>query len=257
MRRGFLVSAFVLLAGCVESPRDPGQPQDGAFRPGLQYAGAIALGNAGGQASLELSAPLFPDARVFQQFQDGSVYPSLSGADRDALLDVVYTFEELVPLCAPTHPAIKQQGPGDPPLTQAEIATNYDEVARCAYEDYGAKPYWVPQHVSDVDVCASKLGADWRMPTEADVAAFEESDFAFFQSTLAAQPDLNSFPIHFYYSLDIYVRAGDGELALGNLAPETDHVVPLPVSGAAMNELYLGNGKPIGLRCLRVISPAP
>lgn len=248
MRKNLLVSLFVLAAGCVESPSEPGE-QDGAFHPGLQYAGAIAIGNAG-QPSIELSAPLFPDATVFQMFQDPSAYPSLSDADRDALLDDIRTFEELVPLCAPTHPAIKQQTPGGPPLTQAEIVTNYDEVARCAYEDFGAKPYWVPKHVSDVDICAAKLGADWRLPTEADIAALQESDFAFFEATLAL-PGQDAFPVHFYYSLDAYVRGADGELALGNLAPQTDHVVPLPVSGAAMNELYIGNGKPIGLRCLR------
>ncbi|HVK64073.1 MAG TPA: hypothetical protein VM694_06360 [Polyangium sp.] len=255
MRRGILFSLFVLVAGCAETPGTP-QQQNEAFQPGLQYAGAIATGNAGAPG-IELSAPLFPDARVFQMFQDASVYPALSEAERAALLDDVYTFAQLVPLCAPTHPGIKQQVPGGPPLTQAEIADNYDEVARCAYEDYGAKPYWVPQHVSDVDVCAAKLGEDWRMPTEADVSAFDESDFAFFQATLAAQQGQDSFPLHFYYSLDVYVRADDGALALGNLAPQTDHVVPLPVSGAAMSELYLGNGQPIGLRCLRVESPAP
>ncbi|MDC3954793.1 hypothetical protein [Polyangium jinanense] len=260
MRKGLLVSLFVLIAGCTQGPDEPGpnEPveQDEAFHPGLQYAGAIAIGNAG-QPSIELSAPLFPDSVVFQQFQDASLYPTLSDADRDALLDDIRTFEQLVPLCAATHPAIKQQSPGGPPLTPAEIATNYDEVARCGYEDYGAKPYWVPEHVSDVDICSAKLGDDWRLPTEADVATLQESDFAFFQSTLAAQPGQDEFPVHFYYSLDVYVRGNDGALALGNLAPQTDHVVPLPVSGAAMNELYIGNGKPIGLRCLRLPSPAP
>jgi len=257
MQRGSLVSLFVLLAGCAGGPGAPAEAQGEAeFQPGLQYAGAIGLGQPG-EEHITLSAPLFPDARVFQQFQDGSVYPTLGSAERAALLDDVYTFGDLVPLCAPTYPAIKQQSPGGPPLTPAEIATNYDEVARCAYEVYGAKPYWVPQHVNDVDICALELGEAFRLPTEADVLAFEESDFAFFQVTLADQPGQDTFPIHFYYSLDVYVRGNDGALALGNLAPGTDHVVPLPVSGDAMNELYIGNGRPIGLRCLRVQSPAP
>jgi hypothetical protein len=243
----------MLVAGCGGTVTDP--TGDGTAQSGLQYDGSIVLPPDAAQ-SLELSAPLFPDATVFQQFTDASVYPSLSSADRVALVDDdVRVFEDLLTLCAPTHPQIKLRAANDPPLTAAEIAANYDEVARCAYEEYGAKPYWVPHHVDDVDVCARKLGEGWRLPTEADVAAWQENDFEFFQDTLTL-PQSGQFPSYFYYSLDIYVRANDGTIALGNLAPQTQHVVPLPVSGADLDALYIGDGHPIGLRCVRPTSAA-
>ncbi|MBI2390184.1 MAG: hypothetical protein HYV09_11400 [Deltaproteobacteria bacterium] len=57
--------------------------------------------------------------------------------------------------------------------------------------------------------------------------------------------------MEWYYRLEVYARAKDGGLALGNLAPGVPHLAPLPVTGTAMNALYLGAGKPIGLRCMR------
>jgi hypothetical protein len=255
MRLPLLPLVFVLAAGCGGGA--PAPDGEGAFQAGLQYEGSIAF-EGGKPKGFELSAPLFPDILVFERFQDGSVYPTLSSAERIKLIDDnVRTFEELLLLCAATHPAIILQATGAPALTAAEIAANYDEVARCAYEDYGAKPYWIPQQVSDVDICGRKLGEEWRLPTEADVGAFAESDFSFFQATLTAQPGKDWFPVHFYYSLDVYVRGSDGTLELGNLAPQTDHILALPVSGGAVNELYIGDGRPIGLRCLRLTTDTP
>jgi hypothetical protein len=253
MRLVLLPLVSVLVGGCGNGSPAPGEL--GAFQAGIQYEGSIAMEQP---KLIELSAPLFPDSEVFQRFQDGSVYPTLSSAERlDLVDDSVRTFQELLPLCAAKHPAITLQVAGGPSLTAAEIAANYDEVARCAYEDYGAKPYWVPQHVNDVDICGRKLGADWRLPTEADVGAFAESDFEFFQTTLTAQPGNGWFPVHFYYSLDVYVQGSDGIVKLGNLAPQVDHVLPLPVSGGAITELYIGDGHPIGLRCLRLTTVTP
>ncbi len=235
--------ALALAVGCSSAPTD-------IVPSGLQYSGAV-VPPQGDAAWLELSAPLFPDAVVFQQFQDPSLYAGLSDAERVALIDDdVRVFEDLLTLCAADYPAITLQTEGGPALDSEQIKANYDEVARCGYELYGAKPYWVPHHVSDVDVCARKLGADWRLPTEDDVLSWTEDDLQFFQDTLTV-PDNGEFPEHFYYSLDIYVRASDGSLALGNLAPGADHVTPLPVSGADLDALYIGNGRPIGLRCVR------
>lgn len=249
MRLAPFAALFLIVAGC--GGETTGPINQGTAQSGLQYDGAIALPADDAQRT-ELSAPLFPDATVFQQFQDAGVYPTLSSAERDALVDDdVRSFEELLNLCAPSHPAITLQTDG--PLTADEIAANYEAVARCAYDDYGAKPYWVPQHVDDVDICGRKLGDGWRLPTEADVAAWQESDFEFFQDTLTL-PESEAFPSYFYYSLDIYVRADDGTIALGDLAPETQHVLPLPVSGAALDALYIGDGHPIGLRCVRQTS---
>jgi len=41
---------------------------------------------------------------------------------------------------------------------------------------------------------------------------------------------------------------------LFNLAPATEHVLPLPVAEDALDALYLGDGHPIGLRCLGTTS---
>jgi len=255
MRLAVLASMFALVAGCGDGATVPAG--EGPFLAGLQYEGSIAFQPAK-RPRIELSAPLFPDTKVFQQFLDGSVYPTLSDAERIALVDDdVRTFEELLPLCAAKRPAITLRAKGAPPLSAAQIAANYDEVARCAYEDYGAKPYWVPEHVNDVDICGQKLGAEWRLPKETDVGGFAESDFQFFQATLTAQPGKDWFPVHFYYSLDVYVRGTDGTLKLGDLAPQAQHMLPLPVSGSALNELYVGDGRPIGLRCLRVTIVTP
>lgn len=237
---------LVLVTGCAGEVSN-GDGGNGTAKSGLQYDGSIARPRDGAQN--ELSAPLFPDATVFQQFQDASVYGSLSSAQRTALVDDdVRTFEQLLNDCAASYPAIKLEGEGGAPLTAAEIATNYAEVARCGYEVYGAKPYWVPSHVADVDICGRKLGDGWRLPTEADVAGWQESDFEFFKDTLT----IPGSDEHWYYSLEVYLRATDGTIKLANLAPQTEHVSSLPVSGSDLDALYIGGERKIVVRCVRI-----
>ena len=138
-------------------------------------------------------------------------------------------------------------------LTAAQITSNYDQVSRCAYADYGAKPYWMPQIINDVDVCVEKLGTQWHLLTEAEVGAFSESDFTLIKDTMALARGTDGFPREFYFSLDVYVRGADGSLKLGNLAPGSTHVEPLPIGPGEMRDLYIGNGRPIGVRCARVM----
>src|SRR5690242_2096651 len=126
MRLAPFAAMFMLVVGCGGGSTGP--TNDGSAQSGLQYDGAIALPWDASER-VELSAPLFPDSRVFQQFQDASAYPALSSGDRLALVDDdVRTFEELLSICAETHPAIELRAEGDPPLTTAELRTNYDEV---------------------------------------------------------------------------------------------------------------------------------
>lgn len=219
---------------------------------GLQYEGSILTHTSSTGARVELSAPLFPDMTGFQQFQSPTAYPAMSAADRAKLVDErVKTFDELLALCAPTHPGIVAWKAGDAPLSLAQLQSNYDEVARCGYEQFGAKPYWVPQLLADVDVCEQKLGADWHLPTVPTIELLTADDFAIFASTMTALPGNDWFPVQFYYQLRLYARDADGKLVLANLAPATTHVSPLPVSGAAMNELYVGDADKIGVRCIR------
>lgn len=252
MRKLLLAVVAPLAVACADPASAPTTEA-----PGLQYQGSIVV-HPGDDQRIELSAPLFPDATVFEHFQNEKAYPALTPAERVALVtDDVKTYEALLGLCAPTHPAITVQAPGAAALTADEIAANYDAVGLCAYEEYGAKPYWVPQHVSDVDICGIALGAGFRLPTEADVDAMTESDFAFFQSTLTLQPGADQFPTYFYYTLDLYVRGADGTIKLGNLAPQTDHVGPLPVTGSALHALYVGDERQIGVRCVRTGAVTP
>jgi hypothetical protein len=202
---------------------------------------------------IELSAPLFPDMRVFQKFQAGagdggtSAYAQTTTQERiDLVTQDVKSFPELLELCAPKYPAIKLWSPGDPPLTASEISANYDAIASCGYLEYGAKPYWVPQHVSDVDMCGLKLGADWRLPTEEDLAGLTEADFTFFADILSAQPAKGSFPSHIYYNLETYIRGTDGSLKLGDFSPGSQHVRPLETTDLEMLYFYSA------VRCIRV-----
>lgn len=219
---------------------------------GLQYEGAIATPAKTGGTRVLLSAPLFPDMVVFQRFQSAGPYDATSPAERLQLIDDdVKTYDELLVDCAPTHPSIKLRASDDPPLTLAELRTNYDEVANCGYRQYGAKPYWVPQYVSDVDICAAKLGDAWHLPTESDIGSLTEADFQMFSDTMTALPGMTLFPVEWYYRLQIYAQMSDGTLALGDLDPASTHLSPLPVPDSELGQLYLGDGKPIGLRCFQ------
>jgi hypothetical protein len=63
------------------------------------------------------------------------------------------------PACSPKYHGIKVRGRNDPPLTPAELSANYDLIAQCSYEQYTAKPYWVPQYIDDVDICGNSGAA--------------------------------------------------------------------------------------------------
>lgn len=251
----------LVLAACGASP-DPavrashgstpavGDQPVGEVSSGLQYSGAIATPTTTDRARLQLSAPLFPDMTVFQRFQGSGVYDATSATERLRLIDEnVKTFDTLLTDCSPTHPNITLRASGDPPLTIDQLRTNYDEIANCGYQKYGAKPYWVPAYVSDIDICAQKLGPTWHLPSEADILGLTDADFQMFSDTMTALPGKDSFPVEWYYRLQVYVRAADGSLSLGDLGPASTHVSALPVPSAMLGELYLGNGNPIGLRC--------
>ena len=124
------------------------------------------------------------------------------------------TFDTLLTSCAATHPAITLASPSHSP-TSAELATNYNEVAECAYSKYTVKPYWIPKLVDDVDICLNELGAGWRLPTEADVSGMTDESLSFVADTLTATADAKagaSFWGTFYFSLSMFVRASDGSI---------------------------------------------
>jgi hypothetical protein len=157
---------------------------------------------------------------------EGANYPKDQAARVDYVQKNTYTFEALLAKCAPLYPGIVVATATGPALTQAQLASNYDLVARCSYEKFTVKPYWIPQLVDDVDVCAVTLGAAWRLITEADLATLDAADLKNIQDTLSGVG--TTFWGEFYFSLHTYVRAADGKLAAGDLSPgATMRVAPL------------------------------
>lgn len=228
---------LTLASGCSASPQRAVHDDTEAQTPqGLGYSGAIAS-----RGILELSAPITPDAQEF-------VYPTSQEKRLALVLDHTYSYERLLQICADSYPGIKTTSEGAP-LSASDLIANYELTSRCAYERFGAKPYWVPQLLLDVDVCASVLGAEWRLPSEEDVRTFTEEDFQLFSDTMTITKGDDWFPRQLYYSLEVFVRGTDGRLVAGDLNPGADHLVPL--SGLDMNKVYEGAGQPLVVRCVR------
>ena len=244
MTRFFHVTLLGFACACF-SPAGSDPQGTGETRPGLQYSGAVATAG-----KTQVSAPVLPDS-VIWQYKGGEGYPG-SVAEATALVrDTTYTYEFLLSACAPTYPTITLSA--DPStLTEAQLETNYDQVSRCAYEKYFTKPYWMPQILDDVDVCALKLGTGWRLLSEADLDGLSEADFQLFQETMTIGAGDDWFPRQFYFSLDVYLRGRDGKLKWGDMTPGAQHVNELPFPPEQMKELFTGNGRPIGVRCILV-----
>jgi hypothetical protein len=170
-----------------------------------------------------LSAPILPKIAFLGGSYDE--YP-IAEADREQLArDMSLTYDFLLENCGPEY-AITRWQEGDAPLSPSELYQNYEEIARCSYEQYVAKPYWSKSHlIDDIDVCATVLGAPWRMPTEADVASFSEADFEHIQKLLTVAPtdvaniwDGSSWG-ETYFSLKVFVRGNEGYSKLADLRP--------------------------------------
>lgn len=229
----FRVAAFAM-AGCV--------------------AGAVAA-HAGELVTerFEISAPILPPYGPDTWNAEGPDYPATDEARR-ALAAKGHTFEELLPKCAPDYPAIRLPTADGAPLSSEDVATNYDAVAQCSYEKFTAKPYWIPQLVDDVDVCAAKVGGDWRMLAEADLEALNDADFEAFRSAVTGgRPgDWSGWGGH-YFGGDVFVRANDGTLKRASLTPGTSPRVtdlgPAPNAGEDWRRHHDERG--LGVRCIR------
>jgi hypothetical protein len=231
--------------------------QTGAPRTGLQADGSLAFALTGAVEGA-LSAPLIANMVILQHYP-GANYPPTEADRLDLVRRAVYSFDKLLPACQPKYPRIKLPVAGGPPLTPEELATNFNEAARCSYYEYGAKPYWIPQLLYDVDLCARLLGRGWRLPNHVDLGRFSDADRRQLQDTLTgiAKFDPLNGSMHswgvFYFSLKLYAHAADGTIGYGDLNPGAgDRVAPLPVSGAGLKELLIdGKGNNAALRCIR------
>jgi hypothetical protein len=213
-------------------------------------ASVAHAGPAAGGEQIEISSPIFPRVLVLYA-SEGIHFPATLDGEIALAHDASLTFDSLLTSCAATHPAITLASVAHTP-TSAELATNYNEVAECAYTTYTVKPYWIPRLVDDVDICGTELGAGWRLPTEADVAGMTEESFTFIADTLTSTADAKSgasFWGTFYFSVSIFVRAGDGSIQKADLSPgQSTRIVPLSVAGDALKSHYEGG---VSLRCIR------
>ena len=240
-------------------------------REGLQYSGAVALRStrlaatvtrpAGSDDALpetwvELSAAIVPKVGVLYTGQ-GADYPKTPQAQAQLAHDSALTFATLLSTCQPLYPDIVLWQAGDPPLAEAQVATNYQLLEGCAYAEYLAKPYWIPQLIHDVEICRQELGPGWRMLTEADILALAQGDAQRVQEVFDGVQMAGSTVGSFYFSLSVWVLGNDGTVGLANLQPGSDPSFT-PLSSLFKLENYDPRDHYEGgltLRCLRVTSP--
>ena len=193
-----------------------------------------------------LSAPVLPQVLILYT-GEGVAYPT-SQADAEALADAsALAFQDLLSACAALEPLYDLI---EEPSSAADFAHNYGEIARCAYEQYTSKPYWIPALVDEVDICGRTLGPEWQLLSEADVEAFTEPELEIIRDTLASVDGTSDFG-DFYFGLRVWVRDVDGQLAQADLTPglEGPRVTPLPVSPESPSwYAHLESG--LSLRCV-------
>jgi hypothetical protein len=220
---------------------------DSAIEPAtFQYDGSLAFASAVvvGPRRVEISAPILPRTSVIYQAFPTSLEGEQAMAHAAALL-----FDWLLPQCAPLYPKITLAPDDGTPLAPAQLAVNYEQIGRCSYEQYVAKPYWIPKLVDDVDICGTEMGAGWRLISEADLASLAPADFQTVADTWQVSTSGSTVFSSFYASLAIWVRGDDGTIQSGTLAPDWtgSRVTPLPPEHVA-TEHYEGS---LGLRCIR------
>jgi hypothetical protein len=259
--RALAVFATMALAGgCGEKTVavDGGTPaaQDGGngVRAGLQYSGSLVLvrtpvtepADSSAPAApgelFEISAPILPSTEVLYAHQ-GTSYPSTLAEEQSVAHAAALTFDFLMTSCADEYSIVLLPA-GGAPLPPEVIANNYEQVARCSYDRYVAKPYWIPALVDHVDICATELGAGWRLVAEEDTATLSRDERQFLIQGLAT-PNSTGFFGSFYFSLAVWVRASDGTLKLGSLAPDDAQLAPAPTDTTS----HFEGG--YGLRCVR------
>lgn len=201
-----------------------------------------APGQAVVRERVEISAPILPRTTVIYQ-----PFPGTLEGEKAMAHDAALLFDGLLEHCAPLYPKIAL-APSGVGLSDQQLATNYVEVARCSYEQYGAKPYWIPKLIDDVDICGTEMGAGWRLPSEADLASLSESDFQAVADKWN-HPSADVTFSSFFSSLAIWVRGTNGSIEIGTLAPggADNRVRPIAPEISLTNH-YEGD---VSLRCIR------
>ncbi len=220
----------------------------------LSALALLASASASAGEVVEISAPIFPKVLVLYTGEAAN-YPATQPAREALVANSALTYDTLLTTCAsqPQYSAISLQTPGGPVLSALQLNTNYQLVAQCSYDQYTAKPYWIPQLVNDVNICESQLGQDWHLLAESDLATFNNADYVFFQNTLTEASNANnntSFWGSFYFSLKVFLRAADGSIQEGDLTPgATNRVNPLVYPQGRDATYHYEAG--LALRCIR------
>lgn len=222
----------------------------------VAIVGSVAVANGLRREYFEISAPLLPRHNGPFEEIEGPRYPADQAAKEAAVREGVLTFEALLAACEPHDETITLPAEGVT-LTVEQLSANFNAVAKCALERYGSKPYWIPQLLDDVDVCALSLGDGWRLLAEGDFAEFDEADYQFLHDTLnsIAAGD-ESWWGNNHYGTDVYVRGADGVLKRGSIQPGVatrvtgiaEDWVGQGGVGANRTQHYEGN---LGVRCIR------
>jgi len=227
---------------------------------GLLAAVVLSLPSASGLRAtdaklerVEISAPILPRVLVLYA-KEGDKFPATPEAEAALAHEASLTYDFLLRECPAKYPGIVIPGPGEPPTTPAQNAANFEAIATCSYQEYTAKPYWVPALVDKVDICGNELGAGWHLPTEVEVNGLDAADRTEVTKALST-PNASGFFGNFYFSLQVWVRGTNGDLRVGDLSPgATSRVADLPVPSS--NKTHYEGG--LALRCIRrtpVVAP--
>jgi hypothetical protein len=198
-------------------------------------------------AGFELSAPVFPKMLVLFQYE-GSAFPATPAEAEAAAVQAALDFDNLLTSCAALYSEINLAS-DDTPLTREQIDQNYATVARCAYEQHTAKPYWIPGLVDEVDVCGLVLGDGWRLPMEADLATITASERQLLTETLQEAGEVSSWGT-FYFNLRVFMRGSDGSLKTGDFS-STGSAAVSAVPDTCPPTTHCEQA--IALRCLRAL----
>ena len=238
----------------IVTPAPTPPPMTDGYQDGIQISGSIGFAlSQDKKTRLEFSAPINP--RVFVLYGgDGANYPTTPSGEAALAHSAALTYPYLLAACVADYPGIKIPASDKEVLSPMQLNLNYNLVAECAYTKYISKPYWIPQLIDDVDICGTELGADWRLPTEADLATLKDSDYDFINRTLTLvntgmlPGQYNSGAI--YFALNTYLRGADGTLKLGDLTSGvTNRVTDLAVPANQYKDALQRLG--LALRCVR------
>ena len=237
-------------------------PADAA--PGLQYNGSVAYlrkappGLQWSVEFVEISAPIVPKTTVLYPKQ-GPDFPQTKPGMAALAHEAALTYDFLLTACQADYPGITLLAKDAPnKVTKEQLLLNYQLTAECGYKKWVAKPYWIPKLVDEIDICATELGPDWSLLTEADVTTLTAEQAAVIADGLTAK-DGKTFG-SFYYSTSVFVRAAKGLLMTGKLEVGTalktiQASMPCPLCFPDPWTYHLEGG--YGLRCLRTRGVAP